>query len=53
MTDMRYAPALEIMNREAVRAVWEAPDRTRALEGAAAAYGADGSKVMQALPLAP
>ena len=52
-TDARHPPAREAMHASAVRAVWDAPDRTRALETARRALGEDGSKLLNVFELSP
>ena len=56
MTDMRHEPARSLMSRPHDHAVWDAPDRDRALAAAIASHGIDGSKIIESAegpPLAP
>jgi pimeloyl-ACP methyl ester carboxylesterase len=56
MTDMRYQPARATVSRPHAHAVWDAPDRERALAAAVASHGIDGSRIVESAegpPLAP
>lgn len=45
MTDMRWAPGRATMSPAHAHAVWDAPDRDRAIAAAVSSHGSDGSKI--------
>ena len=46
MTDMSWAPGRATMTEPHAHALWDAPDRDAAIAAAVAAYGEDGSKML-------